>query len=174
MLPWLHVGVNASLATSVTKVNSDHHSNIDQHPKSIKLIDESQEQDAVTTETLNNDTLGHTGSYSVPVTPVKPYQSSSKNIDYHHQHPPMLPRRSHSYEHLEELGLAPLASSLPPNHSGSQYGSGGFRFHGNVLASVGSSSDVLGEWVSLEQWVQWVRLRLSSSQLVLTITKFQL
>ena len=141
------VGANTSLETPVNDDgdhgNSDHHGNSDQHPTSITLNDKSHELDAITMETLNNDTAGHTGSYSVPVTPMKPYQSPSKNSDYH-QHRPLFPRRSHSYEHLEELGLSPLASS-PANHSGSQSSSGPFRFRGNILASVGSSSDVLGE-----------------------------
>ena len=137
------VGVNASLESPVNDDGDhgsiDHHGNNDQHPTSIMLNDKSHELDTITMETVND----HTGSYSVPVTPMKPYQSSSNNSDYH-QHRPLFPRRSHSYEHLEELGLSPLASS-PPNHSASQSSSGPFRFRGNILASVCSSSDVLGE-----------------------------
>lgn len=136
------VGVNTSLATSVNDGDSDRHSNTDQHPMSIQLKDVLH--DTVTMETPVSDSMGHAGSYSVPATPMKPYESSSANSD-HHQRPSMFPRRSHSYEHLEEVGLAPLASSLPPHLSGSQPGSAGFRFRGNVLASVGSSSDVLGK-----------------------------
>lgn len=131
------VGANTSLVTSNSDGDSDHHSNTDQHPKSIKLKD-------ITMETPNSDTVGYTGSYSVPVTPMKPYESSSKN-SCNNERPVLLPRRSHSYEHLEELGLSPLGSSLPAHQSGSQSGSAGFRFRGNVLASVGSSSDVLGK-----------------------------
>ena len=136
------VGVNTSLAAPVNDGDSDRHSNTDQHPMSIKLKDVLR--DTVTMETPAGDGMGHAGSYSVPVTPMKPYQSSSANSDYH-QRPSMFPRRSHSYEHLEEVCLTPLASSLPPHQSGSQSGSAGFRFRGNVLASIGSSSDVLGK-----------------------------
>lgn len=140
--------MNASLEESVNggqDENSDQHGNTDQHPKHIKLNERSHEPNTIITETLNSD-IGnsHTGSYSVPVTPVKPYQSSDKSSD-HHKHYSMLPRRSHSYEHLEELGLSPLASSLPPHQSVSQSVIGGVRLRGNILASVGSSGDVLGE-----------------------------
>ena len=139
------VGMNTSLATSVNDGDSNHHSNSDKHPMSIKLRDVLHEHDTVTMETPISNSVGHAGSYSVPVTPMKPYESSSAANSDHHQRPSMFPRRSHSYEHLEEVGLAPLASSLPPHQSGSQSGSAGFRFRGNVLASVGSSSDVLGK-----------------------------
>lgn len=141
------IGVDntASLEASVTDDhhdNSDHHENTNQPPKSIQLIEKPHELDATTIEMANSDVMDHMGSYSVPVSPVKPYQSSSR-INDNDQHPPLLPRRSHSYEHLEEVGLSPIQS--PPNQSGS----GGFRFRGNMLASVGSSSDVLGEWCAL-------------------------
>lgn len=135
------LGMNTSVEVPVNNGDSDYHGNTNKHPKNVNKL---HELNTVTMETLNNDIVGHAGSFSVPVTPVKPYQSSSKNSDYR-RNPPLFPRRSHSYEHLEEVGLSPLASSLPPNQSGSQSGSVGFRFRSNILASVGSSSDVLGE-----------------------------
>lgn len=138
------VGTSAALETSITDGNhedSSHHGNANQLPHHIKFNDKSHKLDAITIETLNNSRVDHTGSHSVPVTPMKPYQSSS---DYH-QHASLLPRRSHSYEHLEEVGLSPITSSSPANQPVNQSGSGGFCFRGNVLASVGSNSDVLGE-----------------------------
>jgi len=145
------VGTSVSQETSITDGNhedDDHHGDTNQHPSYIKLDDKSHELDAITMETLNNNRVDYTGSHSVPVTPVKPYQSSSVINDYH-QHAPLLPRRSHSYEHLEEVGLSPITLSSPANRPVNQSGSGGFRFRGNVLASVGSSSDVLGECCAL-------------------------
>ena len=141
-----YTGVNTLLKTSTNNGdldNGDHHGNNDKHPKNITLNDKSHEHDTITMEMPNSDIAGHIGSYSVPVTPMKPYQPSVK-ISGHHPHRPLFPRRSHSYEHLEELGLSPLAS-IPPTHSASQSGSGPFRFRGNILASVGSSSNVLGK-----------------------------
>ena len=143
-----YAGVNASLEASTNNGdldNGDHLGNNDRHPKNITLNDKSHQHDIITMETPNSDVAGHIGSYSVPVTPIKPYQPSVK-ISGHHPHRPLFPRRSHSYEHLEELGLSPLAS-MPPNHSASQSGSGPFRFRGSMFASVGSTSDVQGEYM---------------------------
>jgi len=94
------------------------------------------EPEGVAIDTDNH--LDHTNCHSLPVSPMRPHQSASESSDYPREHSPLLPRRSLSYEHIEELGVTP---ALPGNQSGS----GGLNFRSNALPSVGSAHDVLGE-----------------------------
>ena len=113
-------------------------SNNPEHPKDLNLSEVLLPED-VAMDTDNH--LEHTNCHSLPVTPMKPRQSSSESSDYPRDHTPLLPRRSQSYEHIEELGVSPV---LPGNQSMNS-GSGGINYRSNHLPSVGSAHDVLGE-----------------------------
>ena len=129
----------AEVDTSVVDVFHDNDNGTNdipsEHPKNLSLA-EVMEPEGVAMDT-DNYLVEH--CHSLPVTPMKTRQSSSESSDYPKEHTPLLPRRSQSYEHIEEVTPA-----LPGNHSMNS-GSGGFYYRSNPLPSVGSAHDVLGE-----------------------------
>jgi len=130
--------VNSSLGHDCYGNENATNDNPLEHPKELNLT----EAEDVAMDT-DDELLEHTNCHSLPVTPMKPRQSASESSDYHNKdHTSLLPRRSQSYEHIEELGVTPV---LPGSQS-INFGSGGFSYRRNPLPSVGSAHDVLGEY----------------------------